>query len=104
VEVLFAEPALEALATEGDGRAVYGARVIACLRLRIQALMAAPTENALFGLRALDLQSGDGGNEYSMRVDDEFRLRLSFEDRDHVRHAIIHAIARQNQPGARISA
>src|SRR5262245_43792735 len=91
MEVLIAEPALVAMATRGETPPLYGARVAARFRMRVQALIAAPTEGVLFALRALDLQRTEG-DEYSMRVDDEFRISLTFEDRDHVRHAIIHAM------------
>jgi plasmid maintenance system killer protein len=91
MEVVFAQPDIEALVTSGRGTTVVDVALVACLRRRVQALLAAPTERELLGLRALDLTKATNG-EYSMRVDDEFRINVAFEDRDHVRHAVLRAL------------
>jgi plasmid maintenance system killer protein len=75
----FGQPELERIYREIGFTAGYPLDVIAALRKRMQAIDAAPTENAMLPLRSFDMRSSEGlESEYSMRVTSEWNLVVGF--------------------------
>lgn len=75
--------------------------VVRAYRGRIQALRAAPKEDALRPLRSFELvaEGADGG--HSLRVNEEWRLLVSFESAVQDRVTVVHDLVQRTPPETR---
>lgn len=81
VEIRFADKALEQLYTDPEYDAGREPAVRNAFRKRIQFIRAAPDERDFYKMRSLRFEKlkGDRSHQYSMRLNDQWRLILEFE-------------------------
>lgn len=81
MEVRFADDELDRLETEpGDGS--FSQAVVKAYRKRMQMIRAAVSKQTFYALKSLHFErlKGDRPDDYSMRLNDQWRLILRFED------------------------
>ena len=81
MEIRFADKTLERLYTEPRFDAGFEPGVVKVFRKRIQFILAAPNERDFYKMKSLRFEKlkGDRSHQYSMRVNDQWRLILEFE-------------------------
>lgn len=80
MKVLFAKEYLKRLYEEGeDKNNGYPPGIIDRYIRRIDELRAADTFNDLYKLKSLKFEKIDNNNRYSMRINDQYRLEMTYE-------------------------
>lgn len=76
MEVAFADESLDRLETDAGYSAGFGDAVVKAYRKRLQQIRAAPDERQFYALRSLNFEKlkGDREGQYSMRLNDQWRL------------------------------
>jgi len=77
----FVEGKLQVLYTDPRSGAGYAAGIVTIFRKRVQTIGAAPDERTFYGLRSLRFErlKGNRSHQYSMRLNDQWRLILELE-------------------------
>lgn len=72
------------LLTDGRFTAGFPSHVVSKFRQRIQQIVAAPNERDFYNLKALHFErlKGDRSDQYSMRLNDQWRLILELIERN----------------------
>lgn len=88
----FADRRLEALLEEDDP--TYADAIVRAYRLRIQAIRGAKDERDFYNMRSLRFEKlqGKRQHQYSMRLNDQFRLILEFDGHGPEKTIVIVAI------------
>jgi toxin HigB-1 len=81
MEVRFKNADLDRLETDPQFSGGYSRAVVKAFRKRMQVIRAATDERTFYALRSLHFEKlkGDRSHEHSMRLNDQWRLILSFE-------------------------
>lgn len=81
MEIEYRSADLERLACDGGFTAGYSVAVVTKYRMRLQAIQAADDERAFYALKSLHFEKlkGDRVGQYSMRLNDQWRLILEFK-------------------------
>jgi proteic killer suppression protein len=76
MEIAFQDESLDRLETDPGYSAGFGDAVVKAYRKRVQQIRAAQDERTLYALKALRLEKlrGDREGQYSMRLNDQWRL------------------------------
>lgn len=90
MEVEFEDDALDRLETDPAFTAGFSQAVVKAYRKRIQFMRAAPDERAVRAWKSLHLEKLKGTeDDYSIRLNDQWRLRLRFVTRENQRTTIV---------------
>jgi toxin HigB-1 len=83
MEIAFADESLDRLEIEASYSAGFGDAVVKAYRKRLQQIRAAPDERLFYALRSLNFEKlkGDREGQYSMRLNDQWRLIVELEGR-----------------------
>ncbi|MCE5300773.1 MAG: type II toxin-antitoxin system RelE/ParE family toxin [Spirochaetia bacterium] len=80
MKVLFADENLKRLYEEGkDNKHRYPTGIVDRYIRRIDYLRSAETFNDLYKLKSLKFEKIDNNNRYSMRINDQYRLEMTYE-------------------------
>lgn len=81
MEVRFNDDCLDRLEVDPDEDCGFSEAVVTVFRKRMQMIRAAPDERAFYQLRSLRFEKlkGSRKHQYSMRLNDQWRLILEFE-------------------------
>ena len=81
LEVVFRDRGLHVLATDKNARSGYPQAVEKKYRLRIQQIATAQDERDFYAHTSLHFEKlkGDRSHQYSMRINDQWRLIVEFE-------------------------
>jgi len=76
MEVEFYDTTLDRLETDKSFRPKLSGQVIKAFRKRMQLIRSAPDERVFYSLRSLNFEKpkGDRAHQYSMRLNDQWRL------------------------------
>jgi len=76
MDVSFGDQSLDRLETDATFSAGFGDAVVKAYRKRMQQIRAATDERTFYALRSLHFEKfqGDRDGQYSMRLNDQFRL------------------------------
>ena len=94
MEVQFRTKALQRLETDPDYSGGYPEAVVTSYRKRIWVIRAAPDERVFYEMKSLHFEKlkGNRSHQYSMRLNDQWRLILEFEGKAQSKTAIIISI------------
>lgn len=94
LEVGFKDESLATLEKKADYSAGYPEGIVKAFRKRMQQIRAASDERDFFALRSLNFERLKGGrtHQYSMRLNDQWRLILEFQGAGKSKKAIVVAI------------
>ena len=83
MEVEFADQSLHRLECDRSYDGSYGRDVVRAFRMRIQLIRAAADERDFRAMKSLHFEKlkGDRAGQYSMRINQQWRLILKFEKR-----------------------
>jgi proteic killer suppression protein len=83
MEFRFKSSNLERLYTDAQYTAGYAPFIVAAFRKRMQLIREAPDERTFYGLKSLHFEKlkGNRSHQYSMRLNDQWRLVIEFEGR-----------------------
>ncbi|HZW30292.1 MAG TPA: type II toxin-antitoxin system RelE/ParE family toxin [Isosphaeraceae bacterium] len=89
-----ANKTLRRIDEEPDFTSGFAANLVRAFRMRMQAIRAAANENDLRALKSLRFEKlkGDRKHQYSMRLNDQFRLIFQIEESDQGNIIIVLAI------------
>jgi proteic killer suppression protein len=81
MEIAFDDESLDQLETDADFNGGFGDPVVKAYRKRVQQIRSATDERTFYALRSLNFEKlkGDREGQYSMRLNDQWRLILTFE-------------------------
>jgi len=96
LDVRFAEKKLDDMETESHVTGGLSPVALAAYRGRLQALRAAPREQALLGLRSFELRRFANGT-HALRVTDDLDLLVAFEDGSEGRLAVVEALVQRTK-------
>ena len=84
MDVAFADPYLDQLETDPSAGKEYPQAAVKAYRKRLQVIRAAPDRRDFYALKSLHFEKlqGDRHGEYSMRLNDQWRLILALDDDD----------------------
>jgi proteic killer suppression protein len=84
MDVIFADDDLDQLETDLNHTAGYQPAVVKAFRKRMQLIRAAPDERLFHTWRSLNFEKlkGKRNFQYSMRLNDQFRLIVEFEKKE----------------------
>jgi plasmid maintenance system killer protein len=94
LDVRFTEKKLDELETELAVAGGLSAVALTAYRGRLQALRAAPREQALLGLRSFEMRRFPNGT-HALRVTDDWDLLVAFEDGSEGRVAVVEALVQR---------
>ena len=82
MEVEFKDKHLDRLESEGNFESGHSADVVKAYRKRMQFIRNAPDERDFYALKSLRFEKlkGDRQHQYSMRLNDQWRLILEFKE------------------------
>jgi proteic killer suppression protein len=91
VNVRFADHRLEKLETDASFEGGYGVAVVKAFRKRMRYIRRAADERDYYTLKSLHFEKlkGDRSHQYSMRLNDQWRLILEFEQQGSDRIVVI---------------
>ncbi|MBI4276970.1 MAG: type II toxin-antitoxin system RelE/ParE family toxin [Armatimonadetes bacterium] len=91
MEIRFADDDLARLETDEGHRGGHSQVVVRAFRMRMQQIRAAPDERTFHQLRSLRFEKlkGNRAGQYSMRLNDQWRLILKFEGKSPDKVAVI---------------
>jgi proteic killer suppression protein len=77
-----------------DFKGDYAPNLVRAFRMRMQAIRAASNENDLRAHKSLRFEKlkGDRKHQYSMRLNDQFRLIFQIEKSEHINTVVVLAI------------
>lgn len=81
MEVAFEDESLDRLETDADYSGGFGDALVKAFRKRMQQIRAAADERTFYALRSLNFEKlkGDREGQYSMRLNDQWRLIMKLE-------------------------
>jgi proteic killer suppression protein len=81
MEVRFAEQSLQRLESDASFNGGFGQEIVKAFRKRMQMIRAARDERDFYALKSLHFEKlkGDRQGQYSMRLNQQWRLILEFE-------------------------
>jgi toxin HigB-1 len=81
MEIEYRSADIERLASESGFSGGFSVAVVTKFRMRIQAIRAADDERTFYALKSLHFEKlkGDRAGQYSMRLNDQWRLILEFK-------------------------
>ena len=91
MDIRFSETTLDRMETEPLFTGGLSRSLVSAYRTRIQALRAAPREEALRQLQSFDLRDG-GNGKHAIRVTDDWDLLVAFENASGGRVAVVEAL------------
>jgi len=98
VRVVFKGARLKRIDSDRAFAGGYPSAVVSAYRGRIQVIRAAPQEQVLLKLRSLQMEpSGNGKNQHSMRVTDDWELIVGFEQSEEGRIAVVEAMVKRTR-------
>ena len=94
MEVEFADDSLRQLECDVGYRADFGREIVKAFRKRMQLIRAATDERDFYALKSLHFEKlhGDREGQYSMRLNSQWRLILTFARRDDGKVVVILSI------------
>jgi proteic killer suppression protein len=94
MDIEYDDESLERLASDLHYDAAFGHDVVKAFRKRIQVIRAAPDERDFRALKSLHFEKLQGQREgqYSMRLNDQWRLILRFVTRERGKTVVVIAI------------
>ena len=95
MEVAFADESLDQLEIDPRFTGGYAAAAVSAFRKRIQMIRSAPDERDFYALKALHFEKlkGKRGHQFSMRLNDQWRLILEFKGKSPNKTVVIVEIA-----------
>lgn len=94
MDIRFSETKLDRMESESAFTAGLSPAVLSAYRGRIQALRAAPQEQALLQLQSFEFR-GRGHGKHALRVTDDWDLHVAFEDANGARIAVVEALVQR---------
>lgn len=94
MDIRFSELKLERMESESTLTASLSPAVVSAYRSRIQALRAAPREQALLQLRSFEFRRR-GRGKHALRVTDDWDLHVAFESANGARVAVVEALVQR---------
>jgi proteic killer suppression protein len=84
MEISFATPELDNLETDPSAGKEHSQGVVKAYRKRLQAIRAAVDRRDFYAMKSLHFEKlqGDRDGQYSMRLNDQWRLILTIDDSD----------------------
>ncbi len=81
MEVRFRNAKLDRLETDAQFEGGFASAVVIAFRKRMQTIRNAPDERTLYALKSLHFEKlkGNRDHQYSMRLNDQWRLIIEFE-------------------------
>jgi len=81
MEIAFADESLDRLETDAEFSGGLSDALVKAYRKRVQQIRAAPDERTFYALRSLNFEKlkGDREGQYSMRLNEQWRLILELE-------------------------
>lgn len=94
MEVEFADDSLDQLETSPRFTGGFAAAVISAFRRRMQLIRSAPDERDFYALKALHFEKlkGKRGHQFSMRLNDQWRLILELKGKSPNKMVVIVSI------------
>lgn len=94
MEVEFDDEDLDRLETDPRFAAGFAAAIVSAFRKRMQVIRSAPDERDFYALKALHFEKlkGKRSHQFSMRLNDQWRLILEFRGKGPNKKAVIVAI------------
>ncbi|MDO8587669.1 MAG: type II toxin-antitoxin system RelE/ParE family toxin [Armatimonadota bacterium] len=94
MEPVFRDNALDTLEIDADFDGGYSPAIVRGFRKRMQQIRAAVDERDFYSLKSLRFEKlgGDRKGQYSMRINDQWRLIIEFQGRGADKHIVIVAI------------
>ena len=90
MDVLFTDKDLETLEVDARATGGFSQAIVKAFRRRMQMIRAAPDERDFYALKSLHFEKLHANPEqYSMRLNDQFRLLIRFEIRPHEKTVVI---------------
>ncbi len=81
MKVAFADKDLENLYKDGEsGKSAYPQGITKRYVMRVNTIKSATKFNDLFELRSLKFEKIDKKNRYSVRINDQYRLEMTYDD------------------------
>jgi proteic killer suppression protein len=82
MEVRFRDASLDRLETDPDYTGSHQQEIVRAFRLRMQMIRAASDERTFYALKSLHFEKLKGGraHQHSMRLNNQWRLILEFDD------------------------
>ena len=96
MDVRFREKRLDEMEAEPAVSGGLSPVALSAYRGRLQALRAAPREQALLGLRSLEMRRSANGR-HTLRVTDDWDLLVAFEDGSDGRVAVVEALVQRTK-------
>jgi len=95
MEIEYRSADLERLARESGFTAGFSVAVVTKFRMRIQAIGAADDERTFYALKSLHFEKlkGNRAGQYSMRLNDQWRLILEFKKKPSGKIVVVIEIA-----------
>jgi toxin HigB-1 len=81
MDVEFAHASLDRLESDGKYDAGFSQSIVKAFRKRMQSIRAAPDERVFYASKSLHFEKlkGDRSHQYSMKLNDQWRLVLEFK-------------------------
>lgn len=94
MEVRFADEDLDRLETDPGFDSGFSQAIVKAFRKRMQTIRAAPDERDFYALRSLNFErlKGRRSHQYSMRLNDQWRLILEMEGKGRDKVLVVTAI------------
>ena len=90
MDVHFADKDLEILEVDEGATGGFSQAIVKAFRRRMQMIRAAPDERDFYALKSLHIEKLHGiPEQYSMRLNDQFRLLLQFESQSREKTVVI---------------
>jgi len=91
MEVQFKDADLDILEQDANFTAGLSQSLVSAFRKRMQQIRAAPDERVFYALKSLHFEKLKGGrsHQHSMRLNDQWRLIIEFDDRKSPKEIII---------------
>lgn len=95
MEIEFDDDELDRLETDARYIGKHSAAIVSLYRKRLQTIRSAPDERDLYALKSLHFEKlkGKRSHQYSIRLNDQWRLILEFKGKSPNKKVIIMAIA-----------
>lgn len=95
MEIEFDDDELDRLETDARYIGKHSASIVSLYRKRLQTIRSAPDERDLYALKSLHFEKlqGKRSHQYSIRLNDQWRLILEFKGKSPNKKVIIMAIA-----------
>src|SRR5664279_577516 len=94
MEIIFRDKDLDRLETDPTFDGTFPSEIVSLFRRRMQYIRDAEDERDFYNMKSLRFEKLEGGrkHQHSMRLNDQWRLILEFEDKGHDKIVIVVSI------------